>query len=160
MQAAGTYLPAVCHFNATFKKLFPKNRPGFPEHHSPCLRCPDCRKPATSNKESDDEDVDHSHCRRRTRRRYFLRPSAGDHGLTASGRQYAKVADDGKFSVLHHHVRKRRAELQIFELGSLRERRKAAEPELFAKSKQGHDRIQTVGSIVAIAAEASRRRAA
>jgi len=155
MQAAGTYLPAVCHFDATFKN-FPENRPRFPEHHSLCLRCPNCRKPATPNKESDDEDVDHSHDRRRTRRRYFVRPGAGDHGFTSSGRQYAK-ADDGKFPVLHHYVRKRRAELQVFELGSLRERRKAPESELFAQSEQEHDGLQAVSSIVATAIEASRR---
>jgi hypothetical protein len=40
--------------------------------------------------------------------------------------------------------------LQIYKLGSLRKRREATEPELFAKSEQSHDRFEAVNEAALI----------
>ena len=95
------------------------------------------------SKESDDEDVDHTHRRRRTDRGRFFRAGTGHHGLTFLWERH-EGPDDGKFPILHQYLSEWRPELQVYELGSLREGREASEPELFAEPEQEHDRLQAV----------------
>ncbi|MFZ0194371.1 MAG: hypothetical protein WAL14_06085, partial [Pseudolabrys sp.] len=52
--------------------------------------------------------------------------------------------DGRKFPILHQYLSEWRPELQVYELGSLREGREASEPELFAEPEQEHDRLQAV----------------
>ena len=67
----------------------------------------------------------------------------GTMGSPSSG-SGMKGPDDRKFPILHQYLSEWRPELQVYELGSLREGREASEPELFAEPEQEHDRLQAV----------------
>ena len=95
------------------------------------------------SKESDDEDVDHTHRRRRTDRGRFFRPGTGHHGGTFL-REGHEGPEGRKLPNVDKYLREWRPVLAVFELGSLREGREASEPELFAEPEQEHDRLQAV----------------
>jgi hypothetical protein len=65
-------------------------------------------------------------------------------GSPPSGSSMQKAQTVGNSPFLHTYVSGRRPELQICKHGSLRKRRETSKPELFAKSEQEHDRLETI----------------